>query len=320
MRIPQRHLLGALLIVAASILLALLFIATRRVPPAPESSAGITDREVLGPAGEKRPTRPVGSHQQGAGSRAVNVVLPEPYAPIVATYKQLSAAANAGDAGAACRLAVDLSDCAAGQKTMHAMGRITENAAAVVTSDEIAGRMASAMDQAGRTTKMCEGVTEEMQASAFKFQSLAARLDPARYASWLASNPSLDRDKFLSNLAEWSSYREFAKNYFASSLKKRNLADLPALLMVYAPDTARGLRPPFQQAEVGAFLALYEVAESRGVPVPPEFAAEAQRLIATGQAESGSEYMAGWKGEPPSSIGEVYLQMYPKPMMADYCR
>jgi hypothetical protein len=245
-------------------------------------------------------------------------LLPRPYAPISQHYFYLAEAARAGNARAACRLAVDLADCAASHKTIRAIDAIARTSSAV-NDDGTASRMISALETTRNSSEMCGGVTDQMELSAYDFQKLAASLQPKRYADWLASNPSLDRESFVSRLREWNEYHAFAENHFESALKSKDLRNLPLLIMVFAPDTVGGLRPPYRRPDTGIFLALYGVAKTQNVPVPTEIAAEAQRLMVSGERPRQSALNYGWKGAAPKSLGEVYLRMHPKPMMSDYC-
>lgn len=250
--------------------------------------------------------------------RRIVEALPKPYSPIVTYYQELLGAAHAGDARAACRLAVDLSDCAANSRAIHAIEQVTQQAG-TIGDEGMASRMSSALDQVERSAQMCEGVNEKMLASAFDLQRLAVHLDPKRFGAWLAANPSLDRSAFLSHMAEWDEYRQFAEAFTASSMEERRLEHLPVLLMIFAPDSVEGLRPPYRQADPAVFLSLYEAAKANEVPIPPDVSAQAQMMLGEGKVRPATGLGVGWTGRAAKSLGEVYLELYPKPLVTDYC-
>jgi len=250
-------------------------------------------------------------HRRSPTSRR-EAAYPAAKAPLVDVFEPLLQRASAGDTTAACRLSLDLSRCANLKNSLAAVEHMTAAMADKhsTTSGPVIDVAASVLNQADDLASMCANVTEAMLDQAYAMQVMAATAGDRRYRQWLASNPALDRQDFLRQLPQWTDYRSRAKAYFDDALRRRNLADLPFLLQVYAPASVIGMRPAYQVHDAATFLGLYAAAARYGIVMPPDIEQAAKTLQAAGQR--GRSFDAGWQGTAPGSLMDaVTSRMYP---------
>ncbi|HLM52417.1 MAG TPA: hypothetical protein VK325_02215, partial [Pseudoxanthomonas sp.] len=176
------------------------------------------------------------SNERGkASSSRAALLLPDASIPTKEVLAQLEALARSGDSRAACRIALDLQECASRKTQVAAASAMQETMRSSGVESkrfiDVAGQLLAASDRLG---KKCEGVTQQQIENAFDYQLIAARNNP-RIASWLVSRPALDRSNFVNQLDGWMQYKSFADQYLDAALKSIDPVSLPLLINAYYP-------------------------------------------------------------------------------------
>ncbi len=254
---------------------------------------------------------------------AARASLPSAHIPVVQIYQELSVRAKSGDSAAACRLSADLMKCASRKLNLAAAQNITNamSSGGASADARTVDHMAAVLNQADNDLQMCDGVTGNMLASAYDLQSLAAQGDPGKYERWLAANPGLDRQNFLSQIDLWRDYRIVAKRYYSKLMRARDLSDIPLLLAVYAPDSVMGVRPPYREDDLNTFLALHKVAEDHGIKISSDIDLAAKLLLKNyNQRTLPADVLTGWSGiAPKDGQKELIEAMYPDTVSGSFC-
>ena len=257
-----------------------------------------------------------------AGLRSSAVLLPPADTPLVHVMQQLERAALAGSPQAACRIAIDAWRCS----TIQVNENMAEILAGVQGLPVSAGGKSiseALLDQAETDTALCAGVARE-NASAYRFQQIAADRGGQAYQRWLLLAPALRQDYFLEDIDGWSDYKRRSEHFIVRSLKEKNPEDFQLLLAVYAPSYVRGHRPPFQVDDPDTFLALAEVAENHRLPLAPEVqAAAAQMKKSMSSSEQGefarrtAAISEGWSfPDGSASLAELFNEQW----SASFCQ
>lgn len=239
--------------------------------------------------------------------------------PVASAHASLVARAKNGDLKAACTHAVELNECALRNQTLASAEQIQAAMASGGTStdDKAVGTVAALLNSADRQAAQCAGVTKPMLDNAFEMQRLASQRS-RDHARWLATNPALDQNGFLSDVERWATYKKIAKSYFDDAMRRRRLEDLPALLLVYFPGDITLPRPPYREQDEAKFLALYELATTQGMQVPKELAGAADALK---RRESAPRIppASGWGGSMAKSVEQgISKAMFPA-LTKEFC-
>lgn len=258
-----------------------------------------------------------------AAERGARAPLPSAHVPVVQIYQEMSVRAKSGDSAAACRLSTDLMKCASRKLNLAAAQNITNamSSGGASADARTVDHMAAVLNQADNDLQMCDGVTGDMLASAYDLQSLAAQGNPEKYERWLAANPGLDRQNFLSQIDLWRDYRLVAKRYYSKLMITRDLSDIPLLLAVYAPDSVMGVRPPYREDDLDTFLALHNVAEDHGIKISSDIDLAAKQLLKNyKQRNLPADVLTGWSGiASKDGQKELIEAMYPDTVSGSFC-
>jgi hypothetical protein len=79
--------------------------------------------------------------------------------------------------------------------------------------------------------------------------------------------PAIDEQDFLNNFSDWADYKQRAEAFAQSALIEQRGEDLQILLHMYAPPDVVVLRPQLKLRDNVTFLALFEIAQQRGLPL-----------------------------------------------------
>ena len=254
-------------------------------------------------------------------SSHATLLLPDASTPTREVLAQLEPLARSGDPRAACRIALDLQDCASRKTQVAAASAMQETMRSSGVESkrfiDVAGQLLAAND---RLEKKCEGVTERQIESAFDYQLIAARNNP-RIASWLVSRPALDRADFVNQLDSWTQYKSFSDQYLDAALKNVDLASLPLLINLYHPDPPAGPMP-ISRDDPGMFLALVETAQSIGMQLGADIQSRAASARKNPSAvESAARYRHELSEGLPTTKSESMVAsasaLYSKPSVVD---
>jgi hypothetical protein len=222
--------------------------------------------------------------------------------------------ARAGDTGTACSLARDLANCANRSKSLAAANQISEamHSGSTSTDARAIETVAAIYNSADNLEKLCEGITPDLLRHAYELQRLASA-QGGKYSRWLAANPILDRENFLSDIDQWVHYRQFASEYFNKAAARKDLQDLPLLLMVYFPLETSAPRPPYREPSTERFLALYLAARNLKMELPIDITQAAERMLTDNNATLPTELSHGWTGKRSGELSRgLYEGMFPQ--------
>jgi hypothetical protein len=247
--------------------------------------------------------------------------LPPVNAKVSSIFADLVARSARGDSAAACRLSADLAACATNKLAAAAIVGIANDVSQQREGGVSLDQADSMLSGIEAQSKMCEGVTQEMISHAYELQKQAAKASPDRYSGWLAANPALDKQNFLSQIESWKDYQVFAKSYYERLLESQDLKDLPLLLVVYAPNSVSGARPPYRVNDPDVFLALYSTAKKNGIKVSAGIDQAAQDLGYGAGIVPEHVFSSGWHGVvPPDAQRALTESMYPALNSASFCK
>lgn len=268
--------------------------------------------------GQSGAAEPLGA-QPPSGSRRTRADfearLPTSSAPAARTLRALAEDALAGSPTAACWVGQALSRCA----SVGASLEMAEALASVPTSPyEGDGKSLSEslLEQAERAAVDCTGIDDATTAQAFKFQRLAALNGDMKHLRWLVVAPALRQDRFVEDLEDWIDYRALAKEYVQRAMERRSAEDLPVLISIFAPESYRGLRPPYRVDDPATFAALVRAATANGIEVPRGLVpggrlseVPAGRSVGSAAGADPASSSADWtRSTAPRSITEILLE------------
>lgn len=245
--------------------------------------------------------------------------LPASQDPISASFPILKREALRGNVEASCRLAVGLQRCANSQRALEM--------ASMVAPDQRGPDGRNAADQLltlnEALARQCDGVTPDMYAEGYRFQVIAAEGGSRAQLKWLIARPVLDERYFLNNLPDWTDYKLRAAAFAKSAIAEQRAEDLQILLHMYAPPEVTALRPQFRVQDNVTFLALYEIAQQRGVSIPMSMSTAAdsakRQLTPKEQAELAAkrgQLDKGFSGR----LGDGLERSFLPPDEAEFCR
>lgn len=264
------------------------------------------------------PERHLAGHLHGAQahSRVDKLRSEEESSPISrpVDFEAMLERARAGDTGTACSLARDLANCANRSKSLAAANQINEAMYAGSTSTDARAieTVAAIYNSADNLEKLCQGITPDLLGHAYEMQRHAST-QGGKYARWLAANPILDRENFLSDIDQWTHYRQFASEYFKKAAARKDLQDLPVLIMVYFPLETSAPRPPYREPSAERFLELYLTARALEIPLPMDITQAAERMLMDNPVPLPTDLGHSWIGERPSTFNRgLYESMFPQ--------
>lgn len=249
--------IGGLLAVALSIAVAMRFSASQ---DGTSSSASTAD-DAIGAAGS-RDTKRQGDAlaQSQTGSAAVRASmtkstapLPPLDAPLAAIVRELKPRAEAGDARALCRLAVEYRYCAELEGRMQMIETGVARAQQGAESGRRRGwaspeRMASAFEETNRLYQHCEGVETPSSTEIVRYMREAASAGHPQAASYYATGDMFDNSDMLDNLPELALYRDNAESIALAAVAQGDLRAAWELARAYASDPDDRRRPLLAQA------------------------------------------------------------------------
>lgn len=236
--------------------------------------------------------------------------------PLINAFEDLKHQAMRGDTAASCRLATELQRCSNAKRALEVASIMTQ-------SPNSPGNMAEQMLKTNEAlASLCDGVTPEMLSEAYRFQKMTAQRGGA-YVKWLIARPEIDQQDFLSNLDAWADYRQRADAFVRSALVEQSGNDLELLLSIYSPIGATVYRPPYRVEDRVTFLALFEVAQQRGVNLSASMLAAAQIVEQSLTSEERNlltvkekQLSTGFK----SPLGDGLLRSFLPPNPEEFCK
>jgi hypothetical protein len=211
--------------------------------------------------------------QTAAIAPAVPAPLPAADAPLAQVFDELLERARAGDAGAACRLASDLSRCRFANGMRRGMDR-DEFDRRIAREDDEARRdsmidfIARMEEERERVDAICTGITSAQIELAFPLQQQAAQARP-ELRVWAALQPALNQRLFAGELDSWQQYRQTALPWLEAAAAEGDLSAVIALARVHGDERSFGPPvPPFRVIDDGRFLTYALLMERYGMQVP----------------------------------------------------
>jgi hypothetical protein len=209
--------------------------------------------------------------------------LPPLDAPLAAVVRELKSRAEAGDARALCRLAVEYRYCAELQGRMQmiesgvarAQERI-EQGGQGGEGDRRGGwrsteRMASAFEQTSELYRHCEGVDVPKSSDIVRYMREAAVAGHPQAASQYVSGELFTNSDMLDNLPELALYRDNAESMALAAVAQGDLRTTWALAEAYASEPGDRRRSLLAQAvdsqPVRALSLLYALRTAVGDPI-----------------------------------------------------
>lgn len=159
--------------------------------------------------------------------------LPAIDAPLAPHLEALRRRARAGDARAACRLAMQLNACAwLPSREIYEERRTTANAAMGIRRREGQDEERA---QLVLLRRMCAGVRPVDATEAFRWQQQAAMAGNRESLYRAAALPALHPEEILEHVAEWSLWRDRALAYLERSMALGDPRAVETLAELYAP-------------------------------------------------------------------------------------
>ncbi len=248
---------GGVLAVVAGIAVAVRFFSPQRG----ESPSASTTGDATGTVDsrdEKRPGDAVGKARAGhpetrASMTKSTAPLPPLDAPLAAIVRELKPRAEAGDARALCRLAVEYRYCAELQGRMQMIESGVARAQQNAESGRRRGwgspeRMASAFEETNRLYQHCEGVETPSSTEIVRYMRESASAGHPQAASYYASGDMFSSSDMLDNLSELALYRDNAESIALAAVAQGDLRAAWELAQAYASDPDDRRRPLLAQA------------------------------------------------------------------------
>ncbi len=248
---------GGVLAVALSIAVAMRFFA----PQDGKSSSASTTGDAVGAAGSRDTKRQgdalaqsqIGSAAVRASMTKSTAPLPPLDAPLAAIVRELKPRAEAGDARALCRLAVEYRYCAGLEDRMQMIESGVARAQQNAESGRRRGwaspeRMASAFEETNRLYQHCEGVETPSSTEIVRYMRESALGGHPQAASYYATGDMFDNSDMLDNLSELALYRDNAETIALAAVAQGDLRAAWELARAYASDPGDRRRPLLAQA------------------------------------------------------------------------
>lgn len=250
---------GGVLAVALGIAIAMRFFSSHDAKSS--SSSASTADDAVGATGSRDTKRHSDAFAQPQnGTAAVrasmtksNAPLPPLDAPLAAIVRELKPRAEAGDARALCRLAVEYRYCAELEGRMQMIETGVARAQQGAESGRRRGwaspeRMASAFEETNRLYQHCEGVETPSSTEIVRYMREAASAGHPQAASYYATGDMFDNSDMLDNLPELALYRDNAETIALAAVAQGDLRAAWELARAYASDPDDRRRPLLAQA------------------------------------------------------------------------
>lgn len=237
--------------------------------------------------------------------------LPAVDAPLGPHMDELRRRARAGDARAACRLAMQLDACAwLPSREIYEERRTTANAAMGIRRREGQEDVAAQLALLRRT---CAGVQPLDATEAFRWQQQAALAGNRESLYRAAALPALHPEDILEHVAEWSLWRDRALVYLERSMALGDPRAVESLVELYAPGQYASRPKVVDRDPVRAYTYTRlrtRIAEASGVPafkLQMYVASEGGESLtaeqrAKGERESAQLFDAHFAGRPPAEL------------------
>jgi hypothetical protein len=198
-------------------------------------------------------TERAGNQAKRASMTQSSAPLPPLDAPLTAIVRDLKPRAEAGDARALCRLAVEYRYCADLQDRMQMIESGVARAQQNAESGRRSGwrspeRMASAFEETNRLYQHCEGVETPPSTEIVRYMREAASAGHPQAASYYATGDMFDNSDMLDNLPELALYRDNAESIALAAVAQGDLRAAWELARAYASDPDDRRRPLLAQA------------------------------------------------------------------------
>lgn len=248
---------GGVVTVALGIAIAMRFFS----PHDAKSSASSTNGDAVDAAGSrdtKRQRDALAQSRTGPAATRASMTtstapLPPLDAPLAAIVRELKPRAEAGDARALCRLAVEYRYCAELEGRMQMIETGVARAQQGAESGRRRGwaspeRMASAFEETNRLYQHCEGVETPPSTEIVRYMREAASAGHPQAASYYATGDMFDNSDMLDNLPELALYRDNAESIALAAVAQGDLRAAWELARAYASDPDDRRRPLLAQA------------------------------------------------------------------------
>lgn len=249
--------IGGMLVVALGIAVAVRFFS----PQGGESPSASTTGDAIGTVDSRNAKRQgdavakarAGHTAARASMTKSTAPLPPLDAPLATIVRELKPRAEAGDARALCRLAVEYRYCAELQGRMQMIESGVARAQQNAESGRRRGwgspeRMASAFEETNRLYQHCEGVETPSSTEIVRYMRESASAGHPQAASYYASGDMFSSSDMLDNLSELALYRDNAESIALAAVAQGDLRAAWALAQAYASDPDDSRRPLLAQA------------------------------------------------------------------------
>jgi hypothetical protein len=248
---------GGAVAVAVAVAVAMHFFAPQDAKPASANGGAIDTTSGR----DAKQERDAATSQASAGHAAArwnapstHAPLPPLDAPLAAIVRELKPRAEAGDARALCRLAVEYRYCADLQDRMQMIESGVARAQQSAESGRRGGgwrspeRMASAFEETNRLYQHCEGVETPSSTEIVRYMRESAVAGHPQAASYYASGDMFSNSDMLDNLSELALYRDNAESIALAAVAQGDLRAAWELARAYASDSDDPRRPLLAQA------------------------------------------------------------------------
>lgn len=287
-----------------------------------ESARARTARDTIQvPASNAKPQHAPRSDAPTAADTVANELQPNRDAPLPAAdaplgphMDELRRRARAGDARAACRLAMQLDACA----RLPMLERFSDAAiAAAVVSPAAAeqdGQSQPWEASVRRLRRTCANVTPVDDSEAFRWQMQAASAGQPEMLYRAAAHPALSRGDILEHVPEWRLWREHALDFLSRAIAAGDARAVMMMPEAFGPETDRPRIAPTDPLRQYLYARLRSrVAEASGDPEALSMAVALERGTqlpadrrATAEAEADRLFDAHFAAQPPKDLGLGY--------------
>lgn len=247
---------GGVVVVAVGVAVAMHFFAPQDAKPASANGDAIDTTSGRDAKQERdaAASQAKAGHTAPRASMALSTApLPPLDAPLAAIVRELKPRAEAGDARALCRLAVEYRYCADLQGRMQMIESGVARAQQSAESGRRGGwrspeRMASAFEETNRLYRHCEGVETPSSTEIVRYMRESAVAGHPQAASYYASGDMFSNSDMLDNLSELALYRDNAESIALAAVAQGDLRAAWELARAYASDSDDPRRPLLAQA------------------------------------------------------------------------
>ena len=193
-------------------------------------SIATTDPEVTSPSLASA------AASSGAEEISAGAPLPKADAPLSESLPLLEWRSKAGDAAASCRIALDAVSCREFATSSEVIGDMETMAArrqdGVEEDLDFISRLEARRD---RASALCRGIDSGwVESNAWRYMLRAAQQGDLRMAVRFATDPPIDRERFLDNPEAWRAYAENARRLLESAAAQGEISAWYYLQQAYA--------------------------------------------------------------------------------------